>query len=51
MKAITLFLLGCAFGIAIAPTNAHSPCEREQCGWEEVVNPITAELEQVYVCK
>ena len=51
MKAITLFLIGCAVGIAIAPTNAHTPCEEQTCEWEVVINTITAELEEVYVCK
>jgi hypothetical protein len=51
MKSITLFILGCALGVAIAPTNAHTPCDRQECGWETVVHPITAEITQEYICK
>ena len=57
MKAITLFLLGVALGVAIMPSAAHDPCRADDpdfgpdCRWDEVMNPRTGEIEQHYVCE
>ena len=55
MKSITLFVLGCALGILIAPSTAHTPCNDyqppKQCKYVQVVNPYTGNLETEYVCE
>ena len=51
MKVIIGIVFGYVLGSVIMPTNAHTPCEEQTCEWEVVINTITAELEEVYVCK
>jgi len=51
--------LGIIIGIVIAlvlgitKSEAHPPCDKQQpqCGYVQVVNPITGLLEQQYVCE
>ena len=52
--------MGIVIGIAIAivlfavlKADAHTPCDEQspQCGYVQVVNPLSGELEQQYVCE
>jgi len=58
ISAGLLFLLGFAFGIIactfLSKACAHTPCDDQQqpqCGYVQVVNPLSGELEQQYVCE
>jgi len=52
-------LLGIAIGIVIAialgitKSEAHPPCDQQEpvCHYVQVVNPITGQLEQQYICE
>ena len=55
MKKITyIAALFVGFGLGLVFTSeAHPPCDQpvEQCGYELKVNPLTGELESIYICR
>jgi len=58
MKSFLMYCLAALLGAVFYNNlNAHSPCDEgysytpPKCGYIQVVNPISGELEQQYVCK
>ena len=53
IAGLGLFVLGIILGIAIRASFAHPPCDNQppRCHYVQVVNPITGQLEQQYVCE
>jgi len=58
-RIILTFILGMVLGLIICGlvggpcAEAHPPCDQQEpvCHYVQVVNPITGQLEQQYVCE
>ena len=56
MKSFLMYCLASLIGaLIITQLRAHPPCEEgyqpPQCGYVQVVNPLSGELEQQYICE